>query len=85
MVFRYPANNDPEAKTSSAPLGGYFTIECEDPDTGAIGTTSNIAWNTGAEWIAYNMSENIPFLASSVIGYNGVADGTANDGDRAYW
>lgn len=31
------------------------------------------------------MSEKIPFLASAVIGYNGVPQNTANDGDRAYW
>ena len=85
MAFRYVANNDPEAIASSAPLGGYFTIKCEDPDTGAIESTPNLGWGTDATWIAYSMSENIPFLASAVIGHNGIPEGTADDSQRWYW
>ena len=44
ITFKYPANSDPEAISSSAPLGGYFTIKCEDPDTGEIKSTDNLGW-----------------------------------------
>lgn len=44
-----------------------------------------MGWNWGSEYIANQISEYIPFLASAVIGRNGVPEGTANDGHRWYW
>ena len=85
ILFEYPANGGARAVESSAPLGGYFTISCEDPDTGAIQTTWNLGWGTDAKWVAYAISENISFLATSVIGYNGIPEGTADDSQRWYW
>jgi hypothetical protein len=85
ILFEYPANEGVRAVTSSAPLGGHFTISCEDPDTAEIQTTWNLNWGTDAKWVAYAISENIKFLATSVIGFNGIPEDTADNDQRWYW
>lgn len=80
--FYYPANGDSEATASSAPLGGYFTITCTDPDTSIPYTTSNIGWWTNGNTISQTINKEIPFLADKTFGYDG--DRESLD-DRWYW
>ena len=82
ITFKYPANSDVEATASSAPLAGYFTITCEDPETGENITTGNQHYAINGAWLAYNMNLDIPFLSSAVIGFDGTAEGTSDDSQR---
>ena len=42
-------------------------------------------WNYSGSQYAHFVNENIPYLSSNLIGYNGVPEGTANDEDRYYY
>ena len=67
---------------STAPLAGSFTISCTDPETNNVDTTDELSIYWTGPYIAFMMSEKIPFLSSNVVGYNGSPEGTVNDEDR---
>ena len=84
----YPAIRDDalliaqDAVTSSAPLGGGFTLKCTDPETSTEYESREFSWAWQAKHIANSLQEDIPFLASAVVGFDGVADPSD---DRWYW
>lgn len=84
----YPAIKDdalgiaPDAVASSAPLGGTFTLKCTDPATNIEYESSEFNWGWQAKHIANTLQQDIPFLASAVVGFDGVSDPLD---DRWYW
>lgn len=64
-----PAEGSEGAIASSAPLAGYFTISCTDPYTNAVLTSNNMGWWLDGDKIAEQLQEDLPFLASTVIGF----------------
>ena len=65
---------------SSAPLGGKYIINCEDPvNPGVIAKTREISWASWGPSIEHILMQDMPFLSSKIV----VKDLGVKD--QSYW